>query len=95
METIVLDLWQEIKAALSFAVILTVIGSGYVVRLLNLFDSVRLTIRVAFLGGGASFAVFFFTPEITFSHWIVSFFFSFGLHTVIMKYIDRKIKVLK
>ena len=93
METILTDVWSHIQEAINWVIVLLVISSGYLGRnqlFRTLTKITSQTARVVIISLIVTVGYTFFA-KISASVFIASYFFAFGFHTVIIKFVERKI----
>lgn len=93
LQTILTDIWEHINSSIDWVIVLLVISSGYVLGRIDftrklLFKSQTLRVIAVSLGVTLIYAIFTVVPA---GKYIASYFIAFGFHTVIIKWIDRRV----
>ena len=90
METIAFEIWDVVKEQIDWIIVLVTIISGYFIRAFPMFKQYKKINRVVITSLIVTIA-YTYLREIDAGKWLVSWFMSFGLHTVFINWLDKKI----
>ncbi len=91
METTIFnDIWSSINENIEWAIVIIVWAGGYGIRLLKILPKWSTTIKVA-LASLLLTVIYALVEKTPIGLALVSYVFAFGFHTLVIKWIDRKI----
>jgi len=88
------NIWIEIDENISWSIVIIVLAAGYFVRGFKIWPDFNKTLKIAIVGGLVSGLFAFIKEDIDAAIWLMSYFCAVGMHTVILKVAEYKIKAL-